>query len=444
MARGPQGVASSTLLERDARLAMADHSPIAPSDIAIGVIIGRASEAFNFFTYGIASALVFPAVVFPFADRLTGTLYAFAVFSLSFLARPIGSVIFMAIDRRYGRGTKLTIALILLGGSTASIAFLPGYNEIGYLSILGLIMFRSGQGVALGGAWDGLASLLALNAPPNRRARYAMVPQLGAPIGFAVAAGLYAYFLLNLSMEDFLSWGWRYTFFVAFVINVVALFARLRLIATKEFAELYDSRALVPVPVFAMLRANWRTVLIGAFVPLSSYALYHLVTIYPISYIELYSSGTSMGDFLLLQCAGAGIQVVTTVLSGIIADRIGRRNLLGACAVLIAVFSLTPFLLCGGATERAIFVLVGFGLLGLSFGQAAGAVASNFTGTNRYTGSALTSDLAWLFGAAFAPLVAIGTYERFGFWATSLYLLSGAVCTLGALALNKRLDLRSA
>ncbi len=443
MAIVSQRAATSSGLERDAQRATMGQGAISPGEIALGVIIGRTSEAFNFFVFGIASALVFPAVVFPFVSHLDGVLLSFAVFSLSFLARPLGSVVFMEIDRRHGRGTKLTIALILLGGSTASVAFLPGYSEIGYLSILGLILFRCGQGFALGGAWDGLASLLSLNAPQGRRGFFAMMPQLGAPIGFALASGLYAYFLLSVSEKDFLDWGWRYTFFVAFVINVVALFARLRLIATKEFVQLYEGRELVPVPVFAMLRDNWRSVLIGAFVPLSSYALYHLVTIYPISYIDLYQSDSSIGGFLLLQCVGAAIQVVTTVLSGIIADRIGRRNLLGICAVAAGIFSLTPFLLGNGDLGRAVFVLVGFGLLGLSFGQAAGAVASSFTGVNRYTGSALTSDLAWLFGAAFAPLVAIGSYERFGFWAVSLYLMSGAICTLAALAVNRRLELRN-
>ena len=149
--------------------AAGSHGTVGPNEIAIGVIIGRTSEFFDFFVYAIASVLVFPKLVFPYADPLTATLYSFAIFSLAFLARPVGSVVFMTIDRFYGRGTKLTIALFLLGGSTASIAFLPGYNEIGYWAIALLALFRLGQGFALGGAWDGLASLLALNAPQNKR-----------------------------------------------------------------------------------------------------------------------------------------------------------------------------------------------------------------------------------------------------------------------------------
>ena len=178
---GSTAVANSTPLERDARLVNADERPVAPSEIAIGVIIGRTSEFFDFFVYAIASVLVFPSLMFPNVDALTGTLYSFALFALAFLARPVGSLIFMEIDRRYGRGVKLTIALFLLGGSTMMIAFLPGYDAIGIAAPLLLALFRMGQGTALGGAWDGLPSLLNLNAPPDRRGWYAMIPQLGAP-----------------------------------------------------------------------------------------------------------------------------------------------------------------------------------------------------------------------------------------------------------------------
>jgi MFS family permease len=423
------------------------HAPhsgkVSPGEIALGVIIGRASESFDFFVYGIASVLVFPALLFPFVDQLTGTLYAFAIFGLAFVARPVGSVVFMAIDRRHGRGVKLTIALFLLGGSTASIAFLPGYETFGAWSIAALILFRLGQGFALGGAWDGLASLLALNAPETHRGWYAMMPQLGAPIGFIVASGLFAFFLLNLSTEDFLGWGWRYPFFVAFTINVVALFARLRLIATEEFAQAYVTRDLKPVSVSELVTVQGRAVLIGAFVPLASFALFHLVTIFPISYVDIYSD-RSPGEFLLVQLYGAVICIVGIVLSGVIADRIGRRNLLGISAVAIALFSVvTPWLLGGDSAGQTAFILIGFSLLGLSHGQAAGAVASSFANENRYTGSALTSDLAWLIGAGFAPLVALGFSSQFGLAAVGVYLLSGAACTLMALWINRRLALRS-
>lgn len=431
---------ASTPLERDARALSSDASAVSPGDIAVGVVIGRASEYFDYFVYGIASVLVFPFIFFPFESRLDGTLYSFAVFSLAFIARPIGSIVFMDIQRRWGRGTKLTLALFVLGTSTVGIAFLPGYGALGYMAIVLLAVFRIGQGVALGGSWDGLPSLLALSAPPNRRGWYAMMGQLGAPVGFMIASGLYLLLYATLSQEDFLSWGWRYPFFCAFAINVVALFARLRLVVTHEFDQLLTERELEPATSRDVLRSQGYNVILGAFGALASYALFHVVTVFPLSWIVLYSK-QSVTAFLAIQIIAAILGAGGVVASGLIADRIGRRKTLGLTATLIAVFSgFAPTLLDGGTLGQDVFILIGFGLLGLSYGQAAGALNASFEPRYRYTGAALTSDLAWLIGAGFAPLVALGLSAYFGLGYVSLYLLSGAVGTLAALWVNRRLE----
>jgi MFS family permease len=430
---------SSTPLERDARR-LSGEGHVAPGEIALGVIIGRTSEFFDFFVYAIASILVFPQLVFPQFDKVTGTLLSFAVFALAFVARPIGTVIFMAVDRRHGRGVKLTIALFLLGGSTAAVAFLPGYHQVGWFSVALLAILRIGQGLALGGTWDGLASLLALNAPKEHRGWYAMMPQLGAPLGLLLASALFTFFVVSLSPADFMDWGWRYPFFVAFAVNVVALFARLRLVVTAEFATLLERRELDPSPVGEMLRAEGANVLIGAFAPLASFALFHMVTVFPLSWVYLFTNegGT---NFLELEMVGCVVGVVAIAASGAFADRIGRKRLLAICAGAIAVFSVfAPLLLGGGGMGEVIYMILGFALLGLSFGQAAGAVSSNFSSRYRYTGAALTSDLAWLVGAGFAPLVALALSSRFGLISSGAYLLSGAVCTLAALLINQRLE----
>ena len=435
----PSGPSSSSL-ERDARAVSADPAKVAPGDIAVGVIIGRTSEYFDYFVYGIASVLVFPAVFFPFESRLNGTLYSFAIFSFAFIARPIGSIVFMDIQRRWGRGTKLTLALFLLGSSTVGIAFLPGYGSLGYMAIVLLAILRVGQGVALGGSWDGLPSLLALSAPSNRRGWYAMMGQLGAPVGFMVASGLYLLLYASLSLDDFLSWGWRYPFFCAFAINVVALFARLRLVVTNEFDELLTERELEPTASRDVLRSQGYNVILGAFGALASYALFHVVTVFPLSWIMLYSK-QSVTAFLAIQILAAMLGACGVVASGIIADRIGRRKTLGLFATLIAVFSgFAPTLLDGGTLGQDVFILIGFGLLGLSYGQSAGALNASFEPRYRYTGAALTSDVAWLIGAGFAPLVALGLSAYFGLGYISLYLLSGAAGTLAALWVNRKLE----
>lgn len=413
------------------------HSKVAPSEIAVGVVIGRTSENFDFFVFGIASALVFPSVFFPFESRLNGTLLSFAIFSLAFIARPFGTTLFMEIQRRMGRGFKLTLALFLLGSSTVGMAFLPSYHTLGDAAIVLLALFRIIQGVALGGTWDGLPSLLALNAPAHKRGWYSMLGQLGAPIGFLIASGLFLFLHANLSNDDFMDWGWRYPFFVAFAINVVALFARLRLVLTEEYTQLLEEGALEPIGLVDMLRTQGANIFMGGFAALASYALFHLVTVFPLSWIVL--QGTQPTDTVLtVQIVGAMVGIVSTVASGWIADRIGRRETLGWLAGLIGVFSLfAPMLLGGSAPAQDAFILIGFALLGVSYGQAAGPMSSNFRPRYRYTGAALTSDFAWLIGAAFAPLVALGLSDKFGLVAVTLYLLSGSACTLLALRLNR-------
>lgn len=435
--RATKGASTSTPLERDARLIHGDDHEVRPSEIAIGVIIGRTSEFFDFFVYALASVLVFPAVVFPYLEPVTATLASFAVFSLAFLARPFGTLLFTWIDRNHGRGVKLTIALFLLGGSTIAIALLPSHAQVGGLSLGVLAAFRIGQGVAWGGAWDGLPTLLALNAPPKKRGWYAMIPQLGAPIGLAVAAALFAYFLSVLSIEDFLNWGWRYPFFVALAINVVALFARLRIVATPEYGHLFESRELQPSPPFETVFKHWRTIALGALAPLASFALFHVVTVFPLSWVTL-TAQDEPARFLMIELVGAAVGLVAMMASGVLADRIGRRALLAISAVLIGAYSgFAPQLLNAGAMGETAYMIVGFALLGLAFGQSSGLINDRLPIQYRYTGAAIVANTAWLVGAGFAPLVALFLAHQFGLWSVGLYLLSGVLCTLAALGLNR-------
>ncbi len=429
--------------ESPASLSRADtHEDVTPSEIAVGVIIGRSSEYFDFFVFGIACVLVFPSFLFPFLSRLDGTLMAFALLAVAFVVRPVGTALSMAIQRRWGRGTKLTIALFLLGVCTVGMAFLPGYKDVGLVAVVALLILRIGQGLALGGSWDGLPSLLAMSAPKERRGWYAMIGQLGAPLGFVLAAGLFAYLYSSLSVQEFLAWGWRYPFFVAFAVNVVALFARLRLVVGQSYTELLQERELQPVPVSRVLRDEGSNVLLGAFAALASFALFHLVTVFPLSWITLYSD-QPVTQILGVQIVGAFLAAGAIMVSGWLSDHLGRRKLLGGMAVLIGVFSfMAPVLLNSGEVGSTMFLLLGFVLLGLSYGQASGTVTANFSPQYRYTGAALSADLAWIIGAAFAPLVALYLSAQFGLLALTVYLLSGVACTLGALNLNRRMERR--
>jgi MFS family permease len=191
-----------------------------------------------------------------------------------------------------------------------------------------------------------------------------------------------------------------------------------------------EERELEPIGIIEMFRVQGYNIFLGAFAALASYALFHLVTVFPLSWIVL-GTTQSIDDVLIVQIVGAVVGILGTIVSGFIADRIGRRTTLASLAA--------PWLLGGDRAAQDAFILVGFALLGLSYGQAAGSVTSNFEPRFRYAGAALTSDLAWLIGAGFAPLVALGLSSRFGLAAVSAYLLSGAICTIVALRVNRAL-----
>lgn len=400
-------------------------------EVVITVIMARVTDYFGFFVYGIASALVFPRLFFPNHDPVTGTLLSFAIFALAFLARPFGSLIARRIQPKIGLSAKLTVAMMVFGTSTVAMGLLPGYDSIGWLAPAFLAALRVLQGLGLGGSWDGITMQLQNTAPKAREGVYAMVPQLGGPIGFCIAASLFYVLTGFLSDEEFISYGWRFAFFAMLAVNVVSLFARIRLLGT-DFGV--DPELTQSTPFMEMVRAQWRPVLLSAFTPLAGYALLHMVTLFPIAYALLYTEWPIAG-ILLMQTFGGMLAIFTVILSGVLADRFGRRRIRVVSTLLILGLCLTI-----GTLERtpSVFILLGFALLGFAHGQAGAIIRGRFRKRYTYSASALSVNLSWIIGAAFAPLVALWMTAHFGLWAASLYLLSAVVVTAVALYLTQR------
>lgn len=401
-------------------------------DMIITVVMARVTDFFGFFVYAIASALVFPVVFFPHLDPVIGTLWSFALFSLAFFARPMASMMGRVIQNKIGRAGKIMLALMLLGSSTVAIGLLPGYEKIGILAPVLLAVFRFIQGLGLGGAWDGITLQLKAAAPKHREGLYGMVPQLGGPIGFCVAAALFYVLTGFLTEEEFYSYGWRFAFFAVMAVNVVSLFARLRMLTTNFGND--DDTLLVSAPMGSLIAREWRTILLSALLPLASYALFHMVTVFPLSYSLLFTEG-EISSILLLQLVGGTLAIVAVFLSGLLADKYTKRLVLLLSCILIPLLCLTlPTL----ETNPAIYIIAGFIVLGLSYGQSSSIVPNRFAPEYRYSGSALATNLSWILGAAFAPLVGFTLAWQFGLWAAGLYLMSGVVVTMGALLLLQR------
>lgn len=403
-------------------------------ELFVTVIMARVTDHFGFFVYAFASVLVFPKVFFPFADPASGILLSFMIFPLAFLVRPFASQAFKLLERQVGRSGKVTAAILILCLSTMAIGLLPSYESIGVAAPILLVVMRLLQGVGLGGGWDGLTLLLQTNAPEGRRGWYAMIPQLGAPIGLCVAVSIFFVLTGFLTESEFIQWGWRWPFFAVLAVNVVSLFARLQLIHSTEHAELQKDAQLYSSPFREMLAVHWKGVLLGTFLPLASYALMHLVSVFPLA--QAYLSGNEpISEFLFRIMIGSALCLPAVVLSGVLADKFGRRKLLAATSIAIALYSLLITNLVDGGM---LYILVGFILLGLSYGQASAILPNRFQKKYRYTASALATNLSWIFGAAFAPLVAMTLTLSFGLGFAGVYLLSGALVTLAALFILNR------
>lgn len=391
-------------------------------EVITTVIMARVTDFFGFFVYAIASVLVFPRLFFPTFDPIAGTLLSFVVFSFAFLARPLGGAIGNLIQSRIGQASRITIALMILGSSTVAIGLLPSFQSIGWLAPVLLAGLRIAQGLGLGGAWDGITMQLQNAAPKGRVGLYGMVPQLGGPIGFCVAASLFYVLTGFLTDDEFIQYGWRFAFFGVMAVNVVSLFARLRLL-TANFGA--DNQEIKLAPFRPMFRAQWQPILITTFMPLASYALFHMVTVFPLAYALLYSK-QDIAHILMLQLIGGMLSVFSTIASGVLSDRFGRPKTLGVCTILIALLCLTiPTL----QSYPSIYIILGFVLLGLAHGQSSAIAPARFKPEYRFSGSAISTNLSWIFGAAFAPLVGLALTSTFGLGASALYLLSGAMVT---------------
>ena len=410
----------------------------APRRVLLASLIGTTIEFFDFYIYGTAAVLVFPALFFPAADPATATLQSLATFALAFFARPVGSAVFGHFGDRVGRKATLVAALLTMGVSTVAIGLLPTYAAIGVAAPALLALCRFGQGFGLGGEWGGAVLLAIENAPPGRRAWYGMFPQLGAPLGFVLSTGIFVILTEVLSDAEFLAWGWRVPFLASTVLVFVGLWVRLRLTETPAFQRAVANDERVRVPMLAVLRSHPRTLVLATLASVTTFVVFYLMTVFTLSW-GTSSLGFTRQEFLLLQIVGVLFFAATIPLSAAIADRHGRQPVLIAATLAIIVFGLAfaPLFSSGGALSAVVFLSMGLALMGLTYGPLGTALAELFPTAVRYTGASLTFNLAGILGGSLAPYIATSLAGRFGIAAVGYYLSTAGVVTLAALLLLK-------
>ncbi len=432
----------------------AADAPVNPrSRVILASLVGTTIEFYDFYVYATAAVLVFPHLFFPAGNETTALLASFAVFGAAMVARPLGAVFFGHLGDKRGRKTTLVAALLTMGIATFVIGLLPTYAMIGWVAPLLLVLMRLAQGFAIGGEWSGAALVATENAPTGKRAWYGTFPQLGAPIGFIIANGLFLVITFLMPSDDptrpsdtFLSWGWRIPFLFSIVMVAVGLWVRLRLVESPAFSKTVEKGQVQKMPLAAVVRDHWRELVLGTFFMLATYVLFYLMTTFSLSYgraatdAEVPGLGYDYTTFVLLMILGVVFFGVFTLVSGPLADRYGRRRTLIVVTAAIMAFGLVWVpLLDAGTIGVVAWLILGFTLMGFTFGPMGALLPELFPTSVRYTGSGVSYNVSSILGAAVAPFIAVwlwGLGDGSPFW-VGVYLTVMGGLTLTALLVGR-------
>ncbi|KQX26322.1 MULTISPECIES: MFS transporter [unclassified Sphingomonas] len=424
-------------------MAITDAKP-STRRVLIASLVGTSVEFYDFYIYATAASLVFGPLFFPAESPSAQLLSAYASLGLAFLARPLGAWLFGHYGDRIGRKSTLVASLLLMGASTTLIAFLPTYQMIGWVAPLLLCILRFGQGIGLGGEWGGAALLAVENAPPHLRGRFGMFPQLGAPVGFIAANGLFLVLGLWLTPQEFLDWGWRLPFLGSAVLVALGLWVRLKLTETPAFRKAIAEAEPPKVPIAELFREHLGPTFAGTFAAIACFATYYLATAFALGYATK-SLGVPKETFLSIQIVAILFMALGIALAGWWSDvKSARYVLIAGCVGTIATGALLGPMFVGGLLPLiAGWLVLALFMMGFVYGPLGAFLPSLFPPRVRYTGASMTFNIAGILGAAPVPLVAQWLADRGGLAFVGYYLSLSAAVSLFALWWSRHHDKRA-
>ena len=370
-------------------------------------MMGTTIEWYDFFLYGTAAALIFNKIFFPAFDPLTGTLAAFATYSVGFFARPLGGVIFGHYGDKIGRKSMLLITLLLMGVPTILIGLIPSYEQIGYWAAVLLVLMRFLQGIAVGGEWGGAVLMAVEHAPNGKKGFFGSLPQAGVAPGL-ILSSLAMGAVASLPEADMLAWGWRLPFLASVVLLLVGWFIRVKVAESPDFEQMRDKGAKVEVPVAEVLKSHRRALLVVVGARLAEVTWFYTVVTFSLAYATG-TLGIPRSVMLDATIWGAALALITMPLFGMLGDRIGHKWVFMAGTIGILVCAPLFFLWLGSRETGWIIaaVCLAIGLVyACLYGPEGTLFSSQFPAHVRYTGISLAVQVSGAIGGGLAPIVA--------------------------------------
>jgi MFS transporter, MHS family, shikimate and dehydroshikimate transport protein len=406
--------------------------PTSIRKVVVASFIGTTIEWYDYFIFVTAASLIFPDVFFPGFGETTGKILAYTTFAVGFVARPVGGVIFGHYGDRIGRKSMLVATLLIMGSATFLVGLLPGYDAIGVLAPILLVVLRLLQGLGLGGEWGGAVLMAVEHSPEDRRGLNASWPQMGVPAGLVLGTGVFA-LVSSLSGDALLTWGWRVPFLLSVILIATGLFVRLSIYESPAFSQVRESGTEADMPILDVLKTYPKNVALGVGSRIGIDAAFYILAFYSLDHIAS-NLGLSENLGLIGVTIAALIEIFTIPFFASLSDRVGRKPLLIVSSAFLGLW-IFPFfwMLNTGSTVMIIAALV----IGLSLGHAAayGVQASFYAelfGTRvRYSGASFSYQISGIFGGALAPIIATTLYPTGGTILISFYI--AAVCALSVL-----------
>jgi MFS family permease len=391
-------------------------------NIALASYVGSAIEFYDFFIYGTAAALVFPAVFFPHLPQVVATIASLGTFAAAFLSRPVGAAVFGHYGDRIGRKQTLVLTLLIMGGATVGVGLIPSTATIGVAAPLLLILLRLAQGFAVGGE----------SAPPGRRGFYGMFTQLG--LGTAVVLANLVFLAVHVTIGDksaaFLTWGWRLPFLLSAVLVSTALYIRMHIEESPEFTGTSE-QSHDGLPLADLLREGWREVLLAAVTVSGVLMLVYQLGTFVTHYASVHMH-YSKDVILLAGVLGGLVTVGCVAASATLSDTYGQRRCILVGVLLAVPWSLLLMPLVD--TRRPLVftaaVVVTYAIIGIGLGPLASYIPGLFATRYRYTGTALSYNVGGILGGGIPPVVSPALVTSYGSWAVGLMMCALAVASL--------------
>lgn len=394
--------------------------------------LGTTVEWYDFLLYGTAAALVFNKLFFPNFDPVVGTIAALGSYAVGFLARPLGGAIFGHFGDRIGRKTMLMLTMVIMGLGTFLIGCLPTYQQIGVGAPLLLITLRLLQGIGIGGEWGGAVLMVIENSSKDRRGFFGSLVQVGFPAGLVLATLAFS-MVSKLPEAQFLSWGWRIPFLISFVLVIVGLFVRMRLVETPAFRELKARNAVIKMPVVHAVVQEWKPFLISVGMKISEVAWVYILSVFIVYYATTHLK-LSRGLILDAVLYAALVELITVPFFGWLSDLWGRRTLYIGGAIL-SVFLAYPLFTLIETKDPFIITMTLIVTMSIAhatmYGPQASFMPELFGTGSRYSGSSLGCQVSAAISGGFAPVVATSLLAWQGnTHGVSLFMIVLALITL--------------